>query len=102
MSEFIDRVALAFTGLHITTADGSVVAPEYVARAAIEAMREPTGAMKEDGATHFGMCANMGSDVRINRLAAKNIWEGMIDAALRPTDTITDTAGNILSPTDAG
>ena len=42
MSEMLERVALAFTGLHITTVDGSLVDPVDVARAAIEAMRDPT------------------------------------------------------------
>ena len=87
MSELIDRVALAFTGLHITTADGSVVAAEDVARAAVYAMREPTFGMCE-APTHYNGSAK-------DEEAISNTWKAMIDAALHPTDTITDTAGNI-------
>ena len=53
--------------------------------AAIVAMREPTGAMKEMGGKRFAMCSNSRSD-HINRLSAASIYEAMIDAELEETD----------------
>lgn len=72
MTEMVERVAQAFAGLHITTADGSPVAPGDVARAAIEAMRRPTVEMALAG--------------RPTSLYPGRTYAAMIDAALkRPT-----------------
>ena len=71
MSEMIERVARAFTGLHIVTGEGSIVPAEAVARAAIEAMREPTEAMHDAGSQDLEF-----------RHQIYGVWEAMIDAAL--------------------
>lgn len=74
MSEMIDRVALAFAGLHITTAAGTRVTHQDVARAAIAAMRTPSEAMEVAGVRAH----TDDLDVMI-----ETVWQAMIDAALR-------------------
>lgn len=68
----VERVALAFTGLHIRSMDGSIVDHVDVARAAVEAMREPTREMDLAGVV---ACRK--------RPTPTGIWRGMIAAALK-------------------
>tara|TARA_S200002703_G_scaffold73209_1_gene63191 strand:+ start:878 stop:1099 length:222 start_codon:yes stop_codon:yes gene_type:complete len=70
----IERVALAFTGIHITTASGSVVDEVDVARAAIEAMREPTEEMIE--AAHTRLAGEPEDGV-------PDVYRAMINEALK-------------------
>ena len=75
MSEMVKRVALAFAGLHITTASGVVVSAEDVARAAIEAMLAPTPEMHGAG-NHLIYVAR-------DESGCGAIWQAMIDEALK-------------------
>ena len=86
MSEMIEKVARAIAAedIHLAAAFsgvGSVNAQHYerkiafqMARAAIEAMREPTEAMIDKGAVAEGD-GNLAVE-------AQNIWQAMIDGAL--------------------
>jgi hypothetical protein len=88
MSEMVDRVAQAILAVNVPRAnwDYCKSVPDHplytqsieLARAAIEAMREPTEAMIEAGSTaadhEFGT---------IGLEAAKEAWNLMIDEALR-------------------
>lgn len=68
MSDMVDRVARAIHTLRHNT-------PEQQARAAIEAMREPTEAMVSDGDHSNGW-------YRVGEEEAVLCWHAMIDAAL--------------------
>lgn len=80
MAEMIDRVALAFIGLRITTPDGAPVDPRDVARAAIEVLREPTEAMMDAGcASHPAEPYHAGT--KLSEIIEAE-WRAMIDAAM--------------------
>lgn len=77
----VEKVALAFAGLHITTAGGTIVLPEDVARAAIEAMREPTDEMTR--AVYVNPEAEF-----YGAPEAADVWQAMIDVALKETKVV--------------
>ncbi len=91
MSEMVERVARAIEEL----GDGALGSPIYevnfqaIARAAIEAMREPEDMMfmkggntppSNQGRDHLGKARSV---KRIGDLAAKECWQTMVDAALK-------------------
>lgn len=75
MSEMVDRVAKA---LEARLKGNEFLSYEDAARAAIEAMRQPTQAMIEAGAVGSG---------EDSEAVAEGAWEYMIDAALKPATT---------------
>jgi hypothetical protein len=70
MSEIIDRVAMALKAKAFAIVDQKQVSWQELARAAIEAMREPTAAMLR--------ASSASSDA-----IARYDWEDMIDEALK-------------------
>lgn len=79
MSEMVERVAQELRNAAGMAVDGpynlSKADSEYLARAAIEAMREPTEAMIEEG-----------SGERDEWPGCKIVWSCMLDAALSTPD----------------
>ena len=85
MSDMIKRVAKAINEAMLHHGDYK---PEELARAAIAAMREPTGAMYMAGGIVSPSAHLADKDYKpygtrtIGDMAAKAAWEKMIDAAL--------------------
>lgn len=87
MSEMVERVARALYHAHSRNKPYDILQPEFQrqyekqARAAIEAMREPTEAMKN------AMC-EAGPDTNSGEFSwddAATVWTSGIDAALSPS-----------------
>lgn len=77
MSEMVERVARA---IEIVTPDGISPVSELMARAAIEAMREPTEIMKAKGYQAPGALFGLNASIWD---AAACCWRAMIEEALR-------------------
>ena len=73
MSEMIERIATVMRAAYVTD-----INPHWngVARAVIEAMREPTEAMAVAGAEWV-------DDGMALKTSAETVWQAMIDAALK-------------------
>jgi hypothetical protein len=96
MSEMVERVARAIALAQLDNDTRAVVDPNTwpvaesycdMARAAIEAMREPTKVMIYVGNNEIEDCHDSwsydsGSGCLIEPEAARNAWQSMIDAAL--------------------
>jgi hypothetical protein len=79
MSEMVERVALA-----LRKHDVSGTVSRVLARAAIEAMRDPTKAMAHAGSqTNYGY----GSCAPGRAPTTRDVWADMIDAALAPAES---------------
>lgn len=78
----VERVAAAIAAAkragYFTTGSDGMTMERHLARAAIEAMREPTAAMVD-----AGYDANNGEDRNLGALGAKEAWQLMIGAALK-------------------
>lgn len=74
MSEMVERVAKAIREAHVGRPMYELVNTEDLARAAIEAMREPTPDMVSEG-----------DDYRA--FSSRTTWQAMIDEALTPRET---------------
>lgn len=83
MSEMIEKVALAIYGEVALKGVGDDVRKTMmgVARAAVEAMREPTQAMQAAGEAAGGKAYEWTGDSIV--FHAANSWPAMIDAALQ-------------------
>lgn len=89
MSEIIERVARAMADKFEDHFGGEVALSDHLsqkmARAAIEAMREPTEEMKDLGANGVPDRPCPYSGLPTEEAHAAEIWGIMIDAALAPT-----------------
>jgi hypothetical protein len=96
MSEMVERVAEAIVAEMVrqcgtpppkdpTLSEGAI----KVARAAIEAMREPSNRMKGAGDRMRTHLDDEPHPFEINDSVA--IWRAMIDAAIEPTDCVQET-----------
>ena len=85
MSEMVERVAKAILD-HVPQGYGMYQneAEEY-ARAAIAAMREPTGEMKDAGADSYGVPAPAIGSLPLSVINGQptKAWQAMIDEALK-------------------
>jgi hypothetical protein len=87
MSEMVERVAIAIAGGLNAWAEmwEESLREEYRidARAAIEAMREPTDAMLERGSVGLYDCAAHDGHGGVETSPPLPVWQNMIDAALK-------------------
>jgi hypothetical protein len=83
----IDRVAQAMYGFTLYNADPDDAAYwREKARLAIEAMREPTHEMQDEGDCYMPMIKPSILDPGLTGFdVAGDVWRGMIDAALKET-----------------
>ena len=84
-SEMVERIARAIDAALGEEADWMDIDPEFmnkVARAALEAMREPTEAMVYEGYVRSAFAP----ECRVSSIQfdPKPVWIAMIDAALKP------------------
>lgn len=92
MSEMIDRVAIAFREKLIPFVAEKTPWPDMeesarenyrlAARAAIAAMREPTGKMRDAGSERFTKCGSLEPGEGLDEDPAEPLWQAMIDAIL--------------------
>lgn len=77
----IEKVARAIHSCEAWSSFWSLDDARVLARAAIEAMRDETLAMRDAGAAE--LAAQWPNDDNTPGFAAKNVWASMIDAALK-------------------
>jgi len=85
MSEMIERVAKAIRAQIDAGPSYQITVDEYMkilARAAIEAMREPTEAMRQSGFDHMDYDEYGSNADENNKRIAESVYRAMIDAAL--------------------
>ncbi len=88
-SEMIERVGLALQAAWGNFGDPNTLPPidfyekelSHLARAAIEAMREPTSEMRDAGA---GVIAGTPKPIDVYYDDAEDVWKVMLTAALEP------------------
>lgn len=74
---------------------------EAMARAAIEAMREPTEAMLKAGARRFSDCWSLEPGEGLDEEPEQPIWQAMIDAALTSPPHPTQSGADPRTAPDA-